>query len=105
MITIWIWCKDTIINPSVIFEVLSESTKSYDRGKKFLFYRSIPTFKEYILIDQDNVHVEHFNLNPGAKWQLIEHSDVKEQLRLKTVDVQISVQGIYRDVEFEHKKN
>ncbi len=93
--------KDTITNPSLIFEILSESTKSYDRGKKFLFYRSIPAFKEYVLVDQDSIHVEHYNISPGDKWQLIDYNDVKEQLQLKTIDVQIPLQDIYRNVEFE----
>ena len=48
---------DTITNPLIIVEVLSESTENYDRGNKFLFYRSIPTFQEYILIDQYSVHI------------------------------------------------
>ena len=50
--------KDTVINPQVIIEVLSKSTKSYDRSDKFQFYQTLPTFQEYILIDQSRIYVE-----------------------------------------------
>ena len=52
--------SDTITNPVVIMEVLSESTRDYDRGTKFTAYRSIETLTDYILIDQDTVHIEYF---------------------------------------------
>jgi Uma2 family endonuclease len=62
--------KDTITNPKIIIEVLSESTENYDRGKKFLFYRSISTFQEYILVDQYTTHIEQFNIGSEGKCKL-----------------------------------
>lgn len=52
--------RDTLINPFIIAEVLSAATRSYDKDEKFLAYRTIPTFQEYLLIDQYKVHIEHF---------------------------------------------
>ena len=93
--------RDTITNPMIIFEVLSKSTKNYDRGEKFVFYRSIPTLKEYILVDQYKIHIEHFYIGGEGKWVLTEHDDGNEILKLVNIDVQIPADDIYRRVEFE----
>ncbi len=90
---------DTITNPLVIFEVLSESTKNYDRGEKFVFYRAIPSFQEYVLIDQARVHVEHFYIGEQGKWTLTEYNDPEDVLKLMKIDFQIPLQEIYRRVE------
>lgn len=92
--------NDTITNPLIIVEVLSESTKNYDRGEKFVFYRSIPTFQEYILIDQYSVHIEQFNIGADGKWVLNEYNDVNDILRLSRIDFQIPLKDIYNLVEF-----
>jgi len=92
--------NDTIINPIAIFEVLSESTKNYDRGEKFVFYRAIPTFQEYVLIDQSGVHLEHFYIGEKGKWTLTEYDDLDAVLKLTKVDFQISLRDIYHRVEF-----
>lgn len=92
---------DTITNPIVIIEVLSESTKNYDRGEKFFFYRSIPSFHEYVLIDQARVHVEHFYISEQGKWTLTEYDDLDAVLKLTKIDFQISLRDIYQRVEWE----
>lgn len=91
---------DTIINPILIVEVLSDSTKNYDRGEKFEFYRSLTTFQEYILVDQYKIHVEQFHIGNEGKWILSEHNDKKDILNLNKLDFQISLQSIYARVEF-----
>lgn len=91
---------DTITNPLVIIEVLSESTKNYDRGEKFVFYRSIPSFQEYILIDQARVHVEHFFIGEQGKWTLTEYDDLNDILKLTKVEFQISLRDIFHRVKF-----
>ena len=91
---------DTITNPLIILEVLSESTKNYDRGEKFEFYRSIPMFQEYILIDQYNIHVEHFSIGVEEKWVLTEYNDINNILKLSKIDFQIPLQDIYNRVDF-----
>ncbi len=66
-------CKDTIINPILIAEVLSPSTEAYDRGAKFAAYRTIPTLQEYLLIDQDRPHVEQYVKQPNHSWLFTEY--------------------------------
>lgn len=92
---------DTVVNPNIIVEILSESTKNYERGDKFVFYRSIPSFQEYILIDQYSAYVEQFNISAAGKWQLTEYKNVKEHLTLTKIDFQIPLEEIYADVEFK----
>jgi Uma2 family endonuclease len=91
---------DTLVNPIVIFEVLSDSTKVRDRVEKFDFYRSIPTFQEYILIDQYKIHVEQMYLETRNKWILSEYNEITDVLKLAKVNAQIPLQEIYRRVEF-----
>jgi len=91
---------DILANPLVIFEVLSKSTKSYDRAEKFDFYRSIPTFQEYILIDQHRIHVEQRYMETRNKWILLEYNQITDVIKLAKVDIQIPLQEIYRRVEF-----
>jgi Uma2 family endonuclease len=92
---------DTVVNPCIIFEILSKSTSSRDRGDKFTFYRSISEFQEYILIDQYQVHIEQFSKIPEGNWLLTE-SDVEDGiLNLVSVKCQIPHRQIYERVKFE----
>ena len=86
---------DTVVNPCIIFEVLSKSRSSRDRGDKFTFYRSISEFKEYILIDQYQVHIEQFSKTPEGSW-LFSESDVEDGiLNLVSANCQIPHRQIY----------
>lgn len=87
-----------ILNPVVIIEVLSPSTKNYDRGEKFLLYRDIPTLKEYILIDSECIHIEAFRLNAAHRWELEEYNSLEDQLHIKAVNEIITVVEIYDGV-------
>jgi Uma2 family endonuclease len=91
---------DILTNPLVIFEVLSKSTRNYDRDEKFEFYRSIPSFQEYILIDQWRVHVEQMYLETRNKWVLSEYSQITDVLKLAKVNIESPLREIYRRVEF-----
>lgn len=91
---------DTVINPTLIVEVLSKSTKNYDQGDKFDYYRSIPGFQEYILIDQYRFYVEQFAKTAENQWLLTEYTRTDAALTLSTVDVQISFSDIYEQVDF-----
>ncbi len=94
---------DTVTNPVVIVEVLSDSTKNYDRGEKFKFYRSLPSLQEYILIDQYSIHVEQYYREAKNKWVLVEYKQLNDVLKFAKIDFEISLQDIYRRVEFaEH---
>jgi Uma2 family endonuclease len=65
-----------VLNPSVIIEVLSLSTKNYDRGEKFKLYRDIPTLREYILVDSESIHLEIFRINENNHWELEEYNNL-----------------------------
>jgi Uma2 family endonuclease len=92
---------DIILNPLIIIEVLSKSTEAYDRGKKFQFYRSLPTFQEYILIDQYNVHIDQFYIDSQGKWVLTDYNDIKDILKFSKIDFEIPLEKIYHLVDFE----
>ena len=91
---------DTLTNPKVIVEVLSPSTEAYDRGEKSARYRQLESLQEYILISQDQVHVEHY-LRQGKQWILSEFSALENVLPLISIEAELSLRQIYRFVEFE----
>lgn len=92
---------DTVLNPSIIFEVLSKSTSSYDKGGKFTYYRSMSQFQEYVLIDQYQIHIEQFSKTPEGNW-LFSESDVKDGvLTLVSANCQIPHRQIYERVKFD----
>jgi Uma2 family endonuclease len=91
---------DTLINPLMIVEVLSRSTKNYDQGDKFDYYRSIPEFKEYILIDQYKIYVEQFTKTPENKWLLTEYHSPDEILSLSSINFQIPLNEIYQGINW-----
>lgn len=91
---------DTVTNPCLIAEVLSKSTQDYDRSEKFLAYRTIETFKEYILIDQYQVYVEHYLKTAAHQWLLSEYTDSNFELTLSTVNVKIKIADLYDNIDF-----
>lgn len=93
--------NDTIINPAIIIEVLSKSTQDYDRGGKFAAYRSIPEFREYVLIDQYTVHVEHYVKTADKRWSFAEYDAEDEKLVLSVLPFEILFSDLYDQVEFE----
>jgi Uma2 family endonuclease len=94
----------TVTNPSIIIEVLSKSTENHDRTNKFRFYRSIPTFKEYIIVDQYEYLIEQYAKNANGQWVLTEYESIDALLSLQTIDFQISLNDIYAEVNFELEK-
>ncbi|MFK0732828.1 MAG: Uma2 family endonuclease [Gloeotrichia echinulata GP01] len=91
----------TVTNPLMIVEVLSNSTKNYDRTDKFRFYRSISTLKEYIMIDQYEYLIEQFAKNSEGQWVLTEYESADAVLFLKSIEFQIPFNDIYAGVNFE----
>jgi Uma2 family endonuclease len=87
-----------VLNPSIIFEVLSPSTRSYDRGEKFSLYRDIPTLREYILVDSESVQVEAYYINESGVWALKEYENPDEVLEIPTIQVSVSLKDIYEGV-------
>lgn len=90
----------TITNPNLIVEILSNSTKARDRGEKFLYYRSISEFKEYVLIDQYRVFVEHFVKTSEGKWLLTEYENKDAILKLESLPFEISLKELYKRIDF-----
>ena len=81
-------------------EVLSESTKDYDRGSKFTAYRKIKTLKDYVLIEQDSVHIEYFFKESDETWRLWEYFNLYETLNIKTIEATIPIKDIYERVSW-----
>ncbi len=93
---------DTVINPTVLIEILSDATKDYDRGSKFKMYRDIPTLKDYILIDSTgSKFVEKYSMNDEGKWVLTDYGNNDAVLDIKSIGVSISMEDIYRGVYSE----
>ena len=86
------------LNPSVLIEVLSATTKNYGRGDKFKLYRDIPSFKEYVLIDSENIGVEIFRLNAMQHWEPEEYNKNAEGFEIRTVDVFLLLSEVYEAV-------
>lgn len=91
----------TVTNPLLIVEVLSNSTKDYDRGDKFQCYRSIPQLQEYILIDQYSFYVEQFVKQSENQWLLSDIRGEEANLVLNSIEFQISFRDLYEGVNFE----
>ncbi len=91
---------DTVKNPTVIFAILSPSTKNYDLGGKFLLYKQIETLKEYILIDSESIIVIKYSKNDDNSWLMTEMNDLNEILKLNSVQVEIVLNDIYDNVKF-----
>ncbi len=88
---------DTLLNPKVIVEVLSDSTEGYDRGDKFARYQNIPSFTDYVLVSQKSVRVEHFHRQADGRW-LLSILGPGEQLVIEAIGVSIAVDRVYLKV-------
>ncbi len=90
---------DIIRNPAVIFEILSESTKDYDRGSKFTAYRKIRSLRDYIIVDQYAFHVEYFYKDESDRWILNEFTDSDERFIIRAINRELSLNTIYERVK------
>jgi len=91
--------KTTIINPSLVVEVLSDSTESYDRGAKSDLYRQIPSLKQYVLVSQYEPMVETFLKQPKGKWLLQVHKGKDEAVELSAIGIVVPLKDIYAGIE------
>lgn len=92
--------RDTVTNPAVIIEVLSPSTKDYDRGTKFEHYRTIATLREHLVIAQDMPHIEHYVRQDSDQWLLIECRGTGQTLRLAAIGCALTTDDVYEKVTF-----
>ena len=91
---------DTLKNPMVVFEVLSPSNEDHDRGKKFFFYRQIPSFKEYFLVDTTRPFIEISRREENGAWKFETIEDLTAQLLIASVGISIPLAEVYRNVNF-----
>jgi Uma2 family endonuclease len=87
--------KDTLLNPTVIIEVLSPSTATYDRGKKFEHYRTLDSLKEYLLIAQDECHLEHYVRQPHNQWLKLELNQLQDTVELSSIQCHLALVDVY----------
>jgi Uma2 family endonuclease len=90
--------KDIVTNPSVLIEILSPTTQDYDRGGKFKLYRDIATLQEYILISSTENLVEKYTRQPNVTWLLEEFKTVDAIMAISTIDMQLPLHDIFREV-------
>jgi Uma2 family endonuclease len=93
-----------LLNPSVLFEILSESTEAYDRGRKFQQYREIDTLQTYVLIAQDRLYVEHYRRGPGERWTMQDLTSLAHKLTIDLPSgemVSVDLPALYEGVVFD----
>ncbi len=91
---------DTVVNPTVIVEVLSDSTEAYDRGKKFENYRLMPSLREYLLVSQKEPRIDQFIRQENEQWLLREVAGLEATLALPVLEIKISLAEVFAGVEF-----
>jgi Uma2 family endonuclease len=89
---------DTLLNPVLIIEVLSDSTERYDRGAKFTHYRSVVSLREYLLVSQHESRVEHYVRQPGNHWLLTEYQEMQDRIDLNSLDSYLSLAEVYERI-------
>ena len=90
-----------LINPILIVEVLSKSTKSYDRKSKFAEYKTLDSFQEYILIDQNKCYIETYFKEKPNSWQGTDYMDINSTIYLRSLDCSIDMADIYENIAFK----
>lgn len=94
--------RDTLLNPSVIIEVLSPSTEDFDRGRKFWYYRALPSLSDYLLVAQARVQVEHYTRQGADAWVLRDFTSLEDRLALPSIGCALALDEVYRRVDFEN---
>src|ERR1035437_2680213 len=92
--------RDTLLNPTLIVEVLSESTEAYDRGQKFELYRPLESLSEYLLVSSERVSAELFARQPDGRWLLTAVSRLEDSLDLQSAGCRLAMADLYERVEF-----
>ena len=91
--------KDTVVNPTLIVEVLSPSTEAYDRGMKFDQYRRIASLREYVLVAQDSPRIERFLRNEDGTWNMAIVQGLEESIRLDSIGVTLPLAEVFLKVD------
>jgi len=96
--------RDTLLNPTAIFEILSRSTEGYDRGEKFAQYRQSESLSDYVLVSQYRPLVEHFTRRPDESWLLKSHSGLEAILSIPSIGCELPLAAIYDQVEWPEEE-
>ncbi|MDG4551781.1 MAG: Uma2 family endonuclease [Candidatus Contendobacter sp.] len=91
---------DTLLNPTVIIEVLSDSTAAYDRGEKFAHYRALPSLSDYLLVAQDQPRIEHYQRQPDGRWLYSATDGLDAQVEISTIGCMLQLAEVYERVVF-----
>lgn len=91
---------DTLLNPILLIEVLSDSTEGYDRGKKFQHYRSIESLQEYVLVAQDEAGIEKYVKTGDGFWLLSEAVGLESEIEFSSIECRIALREVYDKVDF-----
>jgi Uma2 family endonuclease len=91
--------RDTLLNPSLLIEVLSPTTEAYDRGQKFEHYRSLESFGEYLLVASDRVHVDQYTCQPDGRWLLTSANRLEDSLDLQSVGYRLALADLYEKTD------
>ena len=90
---------DTLLNPTVIIEVLSDTTADYDSGAKFNNYRRIPSLEEYLLVSQIAYHIVHYTRQPDGAWTLTETDRLEDTVDLPSIECRLPLAEVYAKVD------
>jgi len=93
--------EDSFIKPTILIEILSPSTRSYDQGEKFRLYRDIPSLKEYVIVDTEAVRIGIYRINDKGHWELEEYKLITDKVALPSIDVVIPVSEVYEATKIQ----
>lgn len=96
---------DTLLNPTLIIEVLSPSTESYDRGKKFAHYRSIETLAQYLLVSQDEPRIDNYLKQESGLWLFSDSRTLNERVELPSIDCVLDIREVYDKINFQTEQD
>jgi Uma2 family endonuclease len=91
---------ETLLNPTVLIEVLSPSTEAYDRGLKFQSYRALDSLQDYLVVSQNTAHVEHYS-RQGEQWVLRDVVGLDAVVRLESIGCTLALADVYEKVQFD----
>ena len=95
--------KDTLLNPNVLVDVLSDSTEAFDRGQKFAMYRSLKSLTDYLLVAQNEAMIEHFMRRPNGQWILSDYQGMEATVTLASISCSLPLADVYDKVEFDEE--
>ena len=94
----------TLLNPQAIFEVLSPSTETFDRGEKFMRYRTLESLTDYVLVASEFMRIEHFVRQENGTWNMTEYQQPQDQIALRSLDCALTLAQVYRRVDFPPRR-